>query len=481
MLIEYCNRKKQPNSQKNSSKRKWYSLLFGVQRLIYSIHEHINHVTSTTTSTTATTSSTSTTLPATTTAALTTPNCQIYFAPKYDFHCILRHQRSYLFTMDKSSIPCEKELSSDRDVFDNWTSNIAISFASVIILLLSPSYVVYYCLFALLNFTMILIALYYIFKLPSPSASAVHHYRKLFSGSVFGHRGCVHIDSIDQGTQNAFKYAYDANARGIECDLRLTSDGHPVIVHDYHIKHLTDSQSQSEKLNLSSVNVHELTLKQIKDIRLKHSEASFLSLYELVEFMNENVYRAQSDETEFFCLLLEFKHCVHGYTDSDIDKIMSILSKVQFVDERVLFISFSMSLIYRLRKRYKEIHVGLIFERHMWYNWIKNDSNIVAWKHCLLHRFLDPIHTFVCAWIFPYFCGCVCVGVEHYLLSQFSIQHYRKDGIFVFCRDRMNAVDIKWLLSNGVCCVVDNPRLGIQSSLELHDGCEHIAVQLRQG
>eukprot|EP01083_Nonionella_stella_P311105 1108033_1 len=346
----------------------------------------------------------------------------------------------------------------ERDVFANWFSNLTIFFLSVALLLLSPLYVVYYSLLILFCCSLVIIALYHLFKLPSPSPSTVLNYRQFFCSSIFGHRGCVKIESIDEGTDAAFQYAYEAEAHGIECDIRMSKDGHPVIIHQYHIKDLCNAETQKEKLNLSSLNIHQLTLKELKEIRLmRGDDAQFMSLYELVHFMNEHKYRKHTERKEYFCLLLEFKHCVNGYSASDFEKIMNILNVMDMMKERVVFVSFSMTAIYRWRSMYKDIHCGLIFERHMWYNWITRDLNIVSWKHWVLYRFLDPIHTFVSRWIFPYFCGCICVIVDQSLLSPFIIQHYKNNSLYPICWGAKKEVDIKWLLSKRVCCIVDDP------------------------
>ena len=60
----------------------------------------------------------------------------------------------------------------------------------------------------------------------SPAASSLPH--------VVAHRGASH--EIAEHTLGAYVAALDAGADGLECDVRLTSDGHLVCVHDRDLR-----------------------------------------------------------------------------------------------------------------------------------------------------------------------------------------------------------------------------------------------------
>ena len=355
-----------------------------------------------------------------------------------------------------------------RDVYTNWNGILITLGILMIILLFLNSSVVYYFLLFVFIVTVICIILYYTFKLPPPSKIDTSSF---FSSKVYGHRGCVNINDIDQGTLNAFKYAYNCGANGIECDIRLTKDRIPIIVHDYHMKNVTYYDLYDNKNNLPSMNFHELTLKEIKGLSLKYN-AKVCQLTELVEFMNNHKYiksyNKNKNKNGYFRLLLEFKHCnVNGYNNKDLENIMSIINKIENKNERIIFISFSVTIIYRLRRLFNDINIGLIFERHMWYTWIKRDCQIVNYKHLILYRFVDPIHTFLCQFILPFFCGCICIGIKYSLLSQFSIDHYHRHGLNIFCWGPHKKIDIQWLLSKGVCVVADDPKFAVQCAIDM--------------
>jgi glycerophosphoryl diester phosphodiesterase len=69
---------------------------------------------------------------------------------------------------------------------------------------------------------------------------------------VVAHRGAS-VD-LPENTQEAFQGALDAGADAVELDVRLTSDGIPVVMHDPHVSRTTDGVG----------GVHELTLAEVK-------------------------------------------------------------------------------------------------------------------------------------------------------------------------------------------------------------------------
>jgi len=377
----------------------------------------------------------------------------------------------------------KKSDSHYRNVFDNWNP-ILIAISVLIICLLSMNiYVVYYFLAFVVIIIMISFTIYHTFKLPPPSKFDSESF---FSSKIYGHRGCGGIDNIDEGSLKAFEYAYNSGANGIECDIRLTKDRVPIIIHDYHMKNVTYYDLYHKAL--PSLNFHELTLKEIKSLSLKFN-AKVMQLSELIDFMKTHKYTKpymdskhngkNGDECDakehYFRLLLEFKHCtVNGYTYDDLRNIMSIVDELDDKNERVIFISFSVCLIYRLRRLYRDINIGLIFERHMWWTWMKQDVQVIHNHHRLLFRFVDPIHTFLCQYVLPYFCGCCCVGVRYHLVSEFTCDHFiNREGINIFCWGPKNKIDIQWLLSKGVCVVADDPKHAIKCGKEM-DGWEYI-------
>lgn len=54
-----------------------------------------------------------------------------------------------------------------------------------------------------------------------------------------GHRGAV--AHAPENTIISFQRAVELGADMVECDVRLTKDGHPVVIHDYQLGRLTNT------------------------------------------------------------------------------------------------------------------------------------------------------------------------------------------------------------------------------------------------
>eukprot|EP01083_Nonionella_stella_P131857 400845_1 len=125
-----------------------------------------------------------------------------------------------------------------RDIIANWYPNILLISLIICTLLSLPYIFAYYALLFTATIAITSLCTYYAFKLPTPSAR--FNPEQCFRSSIFGHRGCVRIDNISQGSKKAFEYAYHANAKGIECDIRLTKDLEPVVIHDLYLQTQSD-------------------------------------------------------------------------------------------------------------------------------------------------------------------------------------------------------------------------------------------------
>ena len=69
---------------------------------------------------------------------------------------------------------------------------------------------------------------------------------------VVAHRGAS--AELPENTLDAFRGALEAGADVVETDVRLTSDGVPVVMHDAHVSRVTDGQGL----------IHEMTLAEVK-------------------------------------------------------------------------------------------------------------------------------------------------------------------------------------------------------------------------
>jgi glycerophosphoryl diester phosphodiesterase len=61
--------------------------------------------------------------------------------------------------------------------------------------------------------------------------------------SVVAHRGAS--DTSPEHTLTAYREAIEAGADGLECDVRLTADGHLVCVHDRRIERTSTGRGRS--------------------------------------------------------------------------------------------------------------------------------------------------------------------------------------------------------------------------------------------
>lgn len=68
---------------------------------------------------------------------------------------------------------------------------------------------------------------------------------------VVAHRGASHENA--EHTLGAYVAALEAGAEGLECDVRLTADGHLVCVHDRDLRRTTSSRGRVSTLDLAEL------------------------------------------------------------------------------------------------------------------------------------------------------------------------------------------------------------------------------------
>ena len=93
----------------------------------------------------------------------------------------------------------------------------------------------------------------------------------------YAHRG-LWTEKLPENSIPAFKAAIDGGF-GIECDVQLTKDGVPIIFHDDTLTRMCGVQKK----------VAELTLGEIKELKLAGSEYSIPTLEEFLECVNGKV------------------------------------------------------------------------------------------------------------------------------------------------------------------------------------------------
>src|SRR5699024_890318 len=68
---------------------------------------------------------------------------------------------------------------------------------------------------------------------------------------IFAHRGASHI--FPENTLPAFKKALQLGANGLEFDVHLTKDGHPVIIHDEKVNRTTTGKGFVKQHTLNEI------------------------------------------------------------------------------------------------------------------------------------------------------------------------------------------------------------------------------------
>ena len=70
---------------------------------------------------------------------------------------------------------------------------------------------------------------------------------------VVAHRGASYENA--EHTLGAYVAALDAGAEGLECDVRLTADGHLVCVHDRDLRRTAGRRDAISTLELSLIHI----------------------------------------------------------------------------------------------------------------------------------------------------------------------------------------------------------------------------------
>ncbi len=105
------------------------------------------------------------------------------------------------------------------------------------------------------------------------------HLAKPFNRRYFAHRGLYTEDkTIPENSLAAFKRATDAGY-GMELDVQLSKDGSLVIYHDDNLRRIFNIDKR----------INELTLEELKELRLYGTEESFPTLQEVLEVVNGRV------------------------------------------------------------------------------------------------------------------------------------------------------------------------------------------------
>ena len=182
---------------------------------------------------------------------------------------------------------------------------------------------------------------------------------------VVAHRGSSHDNP--EHTLGAYVAALDTGAEGLECDVRLTADGHLVCVHDRRIDRVTDGRGLVSTMELADLDALDFASwknpwAELDDEapELDEDTKRVLTLRRLLEMARD--YDRPVD------LAIETKHPTR-YAGLVERRLVELLNDVGWAagGSPVRVMSFSPVALTRVKKLAPELEVVLLMERQ--YSW----------------------------------------------------------------------------------------------------------------
>lgn len=161
---------------------------------------------------------------------------------------------------------------------------------------------------------------------------------------VWAHRGAS--ASAPENTMPAFRRAIDEGADGLEFDVQLTSDGHPVVIHDETLGRTTDGVGW----------VKDRTLAELMTLDASGGQDGFVGaripqLAEVLELVAAAGIKAN----------IELKNSVLPYPG--LEEIVLAAVAAAGLSEKVVYSSFSHASVRRIATLAPLAEVGLIYSR----------------------------------------------------------------------------------------------------------------------
>ena len=197
---------------------------------------------------------------------------------------------------------------------------------------------------------------------------------------IIAHRGFSAI--APENTIAAFKMAKLKGANGIEFDIQLSKDHHPIVIHDYTIDRTTKHTGEVAKL----------TLQELKELDAgswfnnKFKGENIPTLTEVLNLFN----------TDSFTLYIEIKKSNLWY-DQDIDNLITILSNYPYQNS-IYIISFDFNFLHRFNQKNPLIKIGYNVKTELDYykvlelsnnhqvNYISTQYNILLDNNSLIEK-----------------------------------------------------------------------------------------------
>lgn len=206
---------------------------------------------------------------------------------------------------------------------------------------------------------------------------------------IIGHRGASAL--APENTLVAFGRALDDGAAGVELDVRLASDGIPVVIHDATLR----------RTGLREGVVARMTSRELRKIevgswfnradpqlaRVEHTRQFLPTLDQVFAFFKDHPSRPD-------VIYVEMKTDKAEDTDVDLAAAVAQMIKHHALQSRVVVVSFNLKAVAQIRTIDPAILTGALFEpRHHALKAIRKHPMISAALECgadqiLLHRLI---------------------------------------------------------------------------------------------
>jgi glycerophosphoryl diester phosphodiesterase len=277
---------------------------------------------------------------------------------------------------------------------------------------------------------------------------------KLFSTRLIAHRANCGDDSIPENTLAAIQIAYHRGIKWIECDVKLTSDGIIIVIHDDTLKRTTNANGQdAEKL------ISEMTYAEIAkfDAGLKYSNRfigekipTLIQFLHLIKKLNMG-------------LILEIKP-ISGLEIETAIKTIEILERCHFLDyPKLLIQSFFVECLQEVTRLNSKLNTGLLLEE--WGAYTRVNTGILRYPTKRIYLCKEGVEDILRS------LHCTALVANHSILNLSRITKIKEktDTSYVFAwtvNDPQKAME---LYSYGVDAVIsDHPERFALSKYPLH-------------
>lgn len=157
---------------------------------------------------------------------------------------------------------------------------------------------------------------------------------------LIAHRGFMNL--FPQNTMAAFSGAYALGADALECDVQISADGVPVVIHDANVDATTNGTGSVSSLTIAQLKTLDAGFK----FSAKFSGARIPTFTEFVEYAKGRVATIYPE--------------IKGYrSQSDINLMLDVVEAAS-MDLQCVFQSFNLSDLQYVRARNARVRVGLL-------------------------------------------------------------------------------------------------------------------------